>query len=270
MDNDTFLSHSPILPHGGVVDAHCHLEAEDFAGQLDRVLEDARTVGVVRLITNAVTPDLWPVSKQIAEMHPEVFFAWGIHPWFVKAEHMDCLAELARAREAGAVAIGEIGLDGKIDSPAMPLQRLLFEAQVEVARELELPVVLHCRGAYNELLESLKRMGPFPAGGIIHAFAGSVEIAEECIRYNLAFSMGGALSYHPSKKRIAVLQKIYPDHLLIETDSPDLPPVQVEKPNVPANIRYNLAGAAKLLGLSENEVAAATTKNAMRIFPGLA
>ncbi len=136
-----------------------------------------------------------------------------------------------------------------------------------MAREAGLPVVIHCRGAFNELIECFQRVGQPPRGGIVHAFSGSVEVAEACLGYGLDFSMGGALSYRNSKKRAAVLARIYPDHLLLETDSPDMPPVQVkEKPNVPANILQNLHGAAELLGISAEAVAEDTARNAARVF----
>ena len=250
-----------------LVDAHCHLEAEEFSDRLPEVLAEARGAGIVRLVTASVTPEEWPRSAAIAATHPEVAFAWGIHPWFVREEHLSHMERLAMARETGAVAIGEIGLDKKIESPDFALQQRLFEAQLAVAQAIGLPVVMHCRGAFNELIASLRRVGPLPAGGLVHAFSGSVEVAEECIGLGLSFSMGASLSYKPSKKRLAVLARIYPEHLLLETDSPDMPPAQVpEKPNMPANIRYNLAGAARMLGESEADVAAATTRNAARLF----
>jgi TatD DNase family protein len=128
-------------------------------------------------------------------------------------------------------------------------------------------VVIHCRGAFNELILSLKRIGVPKAGGIIHSFSGSPELADELIRYGLNFSMGGTLTYRNSKKRAAVLKKIYPDHFLLETDSPDIPPVQKHgEINYPHYIRYNLQAAAEILGDTIENVAEHTTRNAIRIF----
>lgn len=250
-----------------IVDAHCHLAAEEFEGRLDAILLDARNAGVTRLVTAAVTPDDWTQTKEIAMAYPEVSFTWGIHPWYAAEWHFAALDRLATAAREGASGIGEIGLDRKIETPLFDVQQRLFEAQLEVARTINLPVVIHCRGAFNELIESLRRVGVPRAGGMIHAFSGSLEMAEICISLGLVFSMGASLSYKPSKKRLQVLGRIYPDAFLIETDSPDMPPAQApEGPNVPANIRYNLAGVAAILSRTEEDVAEVSGRNAARLF----
>jgi len=250
-----------------LVDTHCHLEAEEFEGRLDSIVADARAAGVVKLVTASITPDQWPVSRAIAARYPEVAFAWGIHPWYALEEHRAQVNGLRQAREAGAAAIGEIGLDAKVESPPFAFQQELFEAQLRIAKDLDLPVVIHCRGAFNQLFEILKTVGAPGVGGMVHAFSGSVELAEECLKHGLYLSMGGALSYRNSKKREKVLHRVYPDHLVLETDSPDIPPVEVHgTTNVPANIRYNLAGAAAMLGVPEEDIATHTTRNAARLF----
>lgn len=250
-----------------LVDAHCHLEAEEFRGRLDAILADARAAGIVKLVTASVTPEDWPVSQALARHYPEVAFAWGVHPWYARTEHLEMLEPLTRAKEAGATAIGEIGLDAKIESPPMEVQERIFVEQLCIAKEIDLPVVLHCRGAFNELLRALREIGAPACGGVVHAFSGSVEVAEALIRHGISFSMGGALTYKPSRKRVAVLQRIYPDYFLLETDCPDIPPVQApEKPNLPANIVYALRGAAAILNEPEQTIAERTTANAWRLF----
>ncbi len=251
-----------------LIDVHCHLEAEEFNGRLDAIVQDARDAGIIKMITASIVPEQWPVSRAIARQYPEVAFAWGIHPWYIQPGHLEAAEGLRAARDAGACAIGEIGLDGKIAEPALELQRPLFEAQLRIANELRLPVILHCRGAFNEMLETFKRHGPPVCGGVIHAFSGSAEIADAFIRYGLSFSMGGALTYKKSNKRAKTLARIYPDHFLLETDSPDIPPVQaLGQPNTPANIVYNLRGVAEYLTLPEENIARQTTENALNLFP---
>jgi TatD DNase family protein len=134
------------------------------------------------------------------------------------------------------------------------------------AVDTDLPVIIHCRGAFNELIESLNRTGVPARGGIIHAFSGSREIAESLIKKGLSFSIGGTLTYKLSRKRSEVMNLIYPNHFLLETDSPDIPPVGTEKPNVPANILLNLKAASEITGMPEEEIAENTTENAKRIF----
>lgn len=249
-----------------IVDAHCHLESEELADRVQPVLEQARQAGIVKVITNAVEPGQWETSLILAREYPEVECAIGLHPWFVKPEHESQLDQLTHAKAQGAVAIGEIGLDAKIEVP-MDLQCKLFEDQLDIAESLGLPAVIHCRGAFNEVLQSIKRVGPPSAGALMHAFSGSIEIAEQLLEYGFKFSMGRSLTYRNSKKRARILHRIYPDHFLLETDSPDMPPVEVEdEVNVPANIRYNLCAAAEILERPEEEVAETTTRNAVALF----
>jgi TatD DNase family protein len=250
-----------------LVDAHCHLESEEFTDSLPAVLQDAREAGIVKLVTASVAPEQWARSRQLSLAHPEIECAMGIHPLFVEPRHADAMAALTEAAAAGAVAIGEIGLDKKADSPDLDLQRDVFERQLKVARDLDLPVVVHCRGAYEELLHSIKRIGLGTRGGIIHAFSSTAEMADECIRLGFSISLGGTLTYRNSKKRTEVLRRAYPDHLTLETDSPDMPPVERRgAPNVPANILFNLRAAAETLGEPEEKIAEATTANAFRLF----
>jgi TatD DNase family protein len=250
-----------------LVDVHCHLESEEFAGKLDGIIEDARRTGIVRLITASIVPEQWDVSAGLAERYPEVEFAWGVHPWYIRPEFEADLPRLADARSRGACAIGEIGLDRKSDSVPLDLQCRFFETQLCIAKDLGLPVVVHCRAAFDLLLEFGKKVGLAPCGGVVHNFSGSAELAGQLSRYGLSFSMGGTLTYRNSRKKREVLEAIYPERFLLETDSPDIPPVEArDRPNVPANILYNLRAAAEVLGEPEELIAEQTTENAIRIF----
>ncbi len=250
-----------------LVDAHCHLESEEFHGQLDVLLDQARRAGVVAWLTAAIRPEEWPTSLALAQQYAGVACALGIHPWYVQDGDLERLATLPESCGNIAKAIGEIGLDSKIAKPSMDQQLPVFERQLQIAKDLNLPVVMHCRGAFGEMLQVLKRVGLPRAGGTIHSFGGSVELAEAFMAHGLSFSLGGTLTYRNSRKKKEVLRRIYPAHFLLETDAPDIPPVEVqERPNVPANIMYNLRAAAETLGISEEEVARQTTENAVRVF----
>lgn len=254
-----------------LVDAHCHLESGEFAHRLDRVLDAARSAGVVGFVTCSIEPGQWAetLSLAAAHRHRGVVAALGIHPWYIAPGDRARIPALAAARERGAAAIGEIGLDRKLERVPFDEQLTVFEDQLAVAREIDLPVSLHCRGAFNELIQCLKRVGAPRAGGWLHNFTGSAELAQDLTRFGLSFSLGGVLTYRPSRKRTAMLKAVYPDRLLLETDSPDIPPVGTEFPNEPANLRLILGAAARLLDLPEEEVAAATTANALRLVPAL-
>lgn len=250
-----------------LVDVHCHLESGHFTNTLDLILKDAKDAGVYKLITNSITPGQWPRSRQIAEQYNQVEFALGVHPWYARQEDLKLLDTLPEACQQGAIAIGEIGLDRKIASPDFALQMKIFEKQLAIARELNFPVIMHCRGAFNELIAAIKRVGSPAPGGIIHSFSGSAELADSLIPLGISFSLGGILTYKKSKKRAKALRRIFPDHFLLETDSPDIPPVHLHDTiNVPSNIRYNLSAAATILEEPEELIARRTTENAIRIF----
>ncbi len=248
-----------------LVDAHCHLDSDIFRDRLDEILEAARCAGVRKLITASIHPRQWPVVAALARQHPEVVFAQGIHPWYCSDDALPELPRLAAAAR-GAVAIGEIGLDIKKMPYPLERQMAVFTAQLQTAQQTGLPVIMHCRGAFNEMLRIFKEYGP-PPGGILHNFSGSPELADQFMAHGLAFSLGGVLTWRNSAKRNRLLKHIYPDHLLLETDAPDIPPVEARgAPNTPANILYNLRAAAELLGETPEAVADATTRNAQRIF----
>ncbi len=250
-----------------LVDSHCHLESVQFMHDLDRVIAESEDAGIVRLITSTITPDQWELSREIALNHKIVEFAMGIHPWYIRESYLADIPGLLKAKEKGAKAIGEIGIDKKISGNNFLLQIKFFEEQLALAREMALPVVIHCRGAFNELIVSLKRVGVPEPGGIIHSFSGSMEIAGDLMRLGLSFSLGGILTYRNSKKRAEVMKNIYPDHFLLETDSPDIPPIQKQgEVNYPKYILFNLQAATEILESTAERVAETTTRNAARIF----
>lgn len=250
-----------------LVDVHCHLESEHFRDDLDLVVENARQAGIVKLITAAITPVQWERSLELASRYPEVECALGVHPWYIRESYRKALPHLREAREMGAIAIGEIGLDCKTDAVDFGLQVEFFEDQLAIARDTGLPVVVHCRGAFNELIRSIRRTGGLPAGGVIHAFSGSAELADELMPLGFSFSMGGTLTYRNSARRAAVLRKIYPGRFLLETDSPDIPPVQKHgEINRPHYIRYSLDAAAEITGDTAENIADHTTMNAVKLF----
>jgi TatD DNase family protein len=250
-----------------LIDAHCHLESDVFTGKRDAIVADARRAGIVCLITASIVPEQWSVSSSLARRYPEVECAWGVHPWYIRPEQEALLPGLAEARSGGACAIGEIGLDRKTEVVPIDLQARFFEAQLRIAKELDLPVVIHCRSAFDLLLQYVRAIGLARTGGIVHNYSGSAELATQLSAHGLSFSLGGTLTYRNSRKKREVLQAIHPDHFLLETDSPDIPPVEApERPNVPANILHNLRAAAEILDEPEERIAETTTENAIRIF----
>ncbi len=250
-----------------LVDVHCHLNSSYFDDTLDEIINDATKAGLVAMITNATSPGDWKDTTALASRYDRVYCALGIHPWYIDEKGSFMIHELPSFMSADTVAIGECGLDKKISKPDFQLQQSVFEDQVAMARQLNLPLIIHCRGAFSELIQSFKRTGIPEAGGVIHSYSGNVEIAKQLIPYGMSFSMGGAVTHRNSKKKEKVLKYIYPDHLVLETDSPDIPPVEKrDTVNVPANIRYNLTAVSEIMGIPETEIAENTTRNAAKKF----
>ena len=250
-----------------LVDVHCHLNSSYFRDTLDTIISEATSVGIVAMITNAISPGDWDETTALASRYHQVFCALGIHPWYIDIEEISRINELPSFITTDTVAIGECGLDKKIQKPDFKLQQSVFEDQVVMSRELNLPLIIHCRGSFSELIQSFKRTGVPGAGGVIHSYSGNVEIAKQLIPYGMSFSMGGAVTHRNSKKKEKVLHYIYPDYLVLETDSPDIPPVEKRDTiNVPANIRYNLTAVSEILGIPGPEIAENTTMNAVKIF----
>ncbi|HNZ47967.1 MAG TPA: TatD family hydrolase [Candidatus Hydrogenedentes bacterium] len=248
-----------------LVDVHCHLDSPAFERRLHDLLETARSAGVCAWISAAIHPSGWEAVRMLSRCHAGVYHALGVHPWYCSDDSLPLIPSLA-SQASEAVAIGEIGLDSK--RPVFPLERQLsvFSRQLGIARELKLPVILHCRGAFNEMLQLFRKEGA-PAGGILHNFSGGPELAKAFMDYGLAFSLGGVLTWRNSARRTLLLKEIYPHSLLLETDAPDIPPVEARGTvNSPANILYNLKAASELLDVPAEEIAAFSTANAGRIF----
>jgi len=249
-----------------IIDVHCHLEREELCHSLDAVIAEAKAAGVAKMISASVEPHLWEFTRNLARGRDEVEFTIGLHPWIARPLDDEIIEKLTGAADFGAVAIGEIGLDTMIDSPGLDVQVPAFEAQLAIARDTDMPVVIHVRKAYGELYHSLKKIGLPRAGGYIHNFTGSAELARDFMRFDLSFSLGGVITYTRNRKRDSLIRTIYPERFLLETDAPDILPLPLRGiPNRPAYIIHALRAASEILELPEEKVADQTTANACRV-----
>jgi TatD DNase family protein len=218
------------------------------------------------MINAATEPSDWNACRALKEKYLSCEYALGIHPWYIGNDAESFLQGLSPSDFTGACAIGEIGLDKKFNRVDFALQMKIFRMQVELARDCNLPVMLHCVAAFAELVSELKRC-PLKQGGVLHNFNGSAELAKDLSRYGLFFSLGGTLTYRDSRKRTELLTYIYPSLFMLETDSPDIPPAEKKGMiNEPSFIRYNLTAAAEMLCIAEEDIAAVTTENAVALF----
>ncbi len=251
------------------VDSHCHLDDSDFDSDRDAVIGRARAAGLRYLLTigGANGPDSMAASVPLAEAHRWIWAAAGIHPHEAsKAEerHFDELRRLAQHPKF--VAIGEIGLDYYYDHSPHDVQQQLLVRQLELARELKLPVIIHCRDAWSDLRD-LVRSHWQSAGlsGILHCFSGTREDAFELMDAGFLVSFAGNVTFKKAENLRAVAREVPLDRLLTETDSPYLAPVPYRgKRNEPAFVVEVTRQLAQLHGLSDEEVGGQTTENFCR------
>ncbi len=249
-----------------LVDSHCHLDAPEFDGDRDAMLARARAAGVAAMVVPAITAASWPALRQAcandAALHP----AYGLHPMFL-AEHRPAhLDELRTWLEHGKpCAVGECGLDFFVDGLDATAQRHYFEKQLQLAREFELPVIVHARRAVEDVIQTLRRIGGLR--GVIHSFSGSPEQARQLWDMGFLIGLGGPVTY-PRANRLRTLAATMPlEFLLLETDAPDQPDADIRgQRNEPARLAAIAAAVAALRGQAVEEIASQTTANARRLF----
>lgn len=246
-----------------LVDTHCHLNQLPLAGELAVLLDEARAVGVERWIVPSVHPDNWEQLALLSRTHEGIRPAYGIHPMHAAAVTSDCLARLELLASSG-VAIGEIGLDGTCAD--QHLQDQLFRAQLRIARTHGLPVLVHCRRAIGRTIAILREEGVASIGGIMHAFSGSIESARDCLRLNLVLSVSGIVTRPGAARLQHVCRELPLQHLVLETDAPDLTPFnRGHAVNRPAWLTDVATALATLKGCSCAELAEATSATVRRV-----
>ena len=251
-------------------DTHTHLDGEEFKADLPDVIGRAKAQGVGRVLVPAI--DLKSVDTVLAVCRQFPGYAFpmiGLHPEEVKADWETQLRQLkARFTEASFIAIGEVGLDFYWDRTFEREQLLVFEAQVEWAVETQLPLMIHCRKAQNELLHILKRYEKELSGGVFHCFTGNRKEAEQLLRFErFALGIGGVLTFKSSHLREDLPAVVPLERIVLETDSPYMAPVPHRgERNESAFVRLVLEKLAEVYGVSAEEVAQTTEENVRRIF----
>lgn len=253
----------PITPT--LVDTHCHLDLHPLIDRLPAVLDRAGAAGVRRYVVPGVSAEAWPAIAKCAGEYPAILPAFGLHPMQAAAWSEKVLADLTRFLPQ-AVAIGEIGLDYLLPDLDREQQRIAFRAQLKLAVAAGLPVLIHCRRAFNDLLTILGEEQVGRVGGIMHAFSGSVEVANACIRLGLLISISGTVTYHNAVRPVALVRALPLESLVLETDAPDMTPEPWRgRDNEPAFIVETARAVATIKGGDMAAVAAMTTRNAVRL-----
>jgi len=243
------------------VDTHCHLDHPSLYSRLDDVLASARRAGVEKFVTPGVAPKGWEGIARISSLGAGIFPAFGVHPMMAGMYDDGLLDVLERFARRG-VAIGEVGLDYALTGVSREKQVAAFRGQARLAVRLGLPVLIHCRRAFRDLLQIMKEEGLREVGGIMHAFSGSPETARECIRQGFMISICGTVTYRNAVRSPEVAAAVPLESLVLETDAPDLTPEPWRgRENEPAFLLETAGKVAGIKGLSLEELAEATTAN---------
>ena len=251
-----------------LIDTHAHYDDEKFA--LDRydVIEKAYKSGVSYIINAATDIKSCEESLSLARKYEYVYAAVGIHPHEVGETDENTLDKISQlAKEDKVVAIGEIGLDYYYDTAPREIQKHWFAQQINLARDLKLPIIVHDRDAHQDSMDIIKNNKAHEVGGVFHCYSGSVEMAKELLKYNFYISVGGTLTFKNAKKLVEVVSWIPMDKLLIETDCPYLTPEPHRgKRNDSSYVRFVAEKVAQIKQLSFEEVAEVTLDNAKKLF----
>ncbi|MDD5020405.1 MAG: TatD family hydrolase [Candidatus Omnitrophica bacterium] len=253
-----------------LIDAHCHLQDRRIQDLLGPMMERAAGRGVDRLVCCGSAEDDWGGVAAVKRQYPlRIIPSFGLHPWYIKGRSRDWLANLEGFLRRLPSGVGEIGLDFAVRDADFQEQRDVFVKQLELAAQLRRPVSIHCRRAWSILPEALDTVGPLNAGGVIHSYSGSAELIPVLQGYNLSFSFSCSITRSGNTRARRALLAVARDRLLIETDSPDIPPAGLEGPNEPSNLLLVAQTVAELLGLSVDDVAALTSANTLALYGAL-
>lgn len=254
-----------------LIDTHVHLNFEVFDPDLPVLAQRWREAGVVRMVHSCVEPSEFPKTQALAQRFPELFFAVGLHPLDVAQWSASSAAEILALAQSDpkVVAIGETGLDFyKAANHAE--QATVLEAHLQIARQLNLPVIIHCRDAARPMVEHFHRFWDQngPVAGVMHCWGGTPEETQWFLDLGFYISFSGTVTFAKATQIQAAAQIVPSDRLLIETDCPFLAPVpkRGKGPNEPAYVQYVAQKVADLRGVALEELAAQTTANACRLF----
>ena len=251
-----------------ITDTHTHLYSEQFDDDRVEVIERALAAGVTRFFIPAIDSSYTKSMYALESRYPNnMFLMTGVHPTHVKDDYLEKLAhikEQLNSREF--VAIGEIGIDLYWDRSTLKLQQEMFRLQIQLAKQYKLPIVIHCRDAFEEVFQILEEEKGPELFGIFHCFTGTLEQAQKVISFNMKLGIGGVVTFKNGKIN-QFLKQISLDHIVLETDAPYLAPVPCRgQRNESSYILNVLEKLSDIYSMSSLEIASITTKNSKSIF----
>ncbi|AKK67494.1 TatD family hydrolase [Xanthomonas translucens] len=249
-----------------LIDSHCHLDAAEFDGDRAAVIARAQAAGIAAQVLPAVTAASWPKLREVCTMADGLSPAYGLHPLFLDEhhpEHLPLLGEwIARERPC---AIGECGLDLFVEGLDEAEQQRYFLGQLQLAREFDLPLIVHARRAVDAVILAIRKVGRLR--GVVHSFAGSTEQAQQLHKLDFLIGLGGPVTYERAQRLRRLAAELPLQQLLLETDAPDQPDALIRgQRNEPARLRTVLDTIAMLRGQPAAEIAEQTTRNAQQLF----
>ncbi|HET9034120.1 MAG TPA: TatD family hydrolase [Dokdonella sp.] len=249
-----------------LIDSHSHIDTEAFDADRATVIERARQVGVKRQIVPAIAREGWGNLADVCNAHAGLFPAYGLHPMFLDQHHPRHLEDLIEIIDREKpLAIGECGLDFHVAGLDRDNQYTYFNAQLELARDRDLPVIVHARRAFDEVASCLRKFDGLR--GVVHSFSGSQQQAEAFWKLGFLLGIGGPVTYPRASRLRGIVADMPIDTLLLETDSPDQPVHGHQgRRNEPSMLVEVLSTVAELRGESCEQIAQATTLNAQRLF----
>ena len=250
-----------------LVDTHCHIDFDDFDNDRDIIIQQAQECGVLDLIVPSVAKSSWHKTIKICASIGQCHLALGLHPVFIEQHQPQHLTELDNLIKIHSpIAIGEIGLDYYLKDLDKDKQRAFFNKQLVIAKQHDLPVVIHNRKAHDDCINFLTEMNINK--GIIHAFNGSIQQAEKYIDLGFLLGFGGMLTFERSTKLRNLAKQIPLNSIVLETDAPDMTVAQYRgKRNSPQYLPFILQSIAEIKNISVQETALITTTNAQKILP---
>lgn len=248
-------------------DSHCHLQDARIFSRIDSILERARCAGVSKIVCCGCHEDDWEQVAEIAKRYPGVLPSFGLHPWYVSRRSDTWLSLLQKMlTEMPEAAIGEIGLDHALTQRNDREQESIFIDQLRLAALLKRPVSIHCRRAWGNLLKILQCGPGIPCGGVIHSYSGPPDLVKIFERAGLNLSFSGSVTYERNKRAQRSVQIVSEEHLLLETDSPDIIPDGICGFNEPSHLTIIAQKVSQLRDCSLERIAESTYNNGMNIF----
>ena len=251
--------------HAMIFDSHAHYDDKAFEADRDELLSKLFATDVCGIINVGCNMETSKLSVELAQKYPLIWPSVGIHPHEtenIPENYLDTLAAYLNHRKT--VAIGEIGLDYHYDFSSREAQKMLFEEQLSLAKELDVPVIIHDREAHADTLELLKKYRP---KGVVHCFSGSVEMSEEIIKLGMYIGLGGAVTFKNAKNPMFVAKAAPLDRILLETDCPYMAPVPHRGTRCDSSmIKFTAEKIAIERGISADELFKATNENAQQLF----